>query len=908
MSKMNDGISEKIQEEIISLRDELSTEQKKPFDYDGKRGLIIAGAGSGKTRTLTYIILKYLMMGYPSSSIIAFTFTKKAGDELLTRIQLKAKKYNLDISNLYIGTIHGWCHKFLSKQTTHLNRYPLDELQFNSMVTRIYDHLNLDDVYNTKFPDGVTLFSKDIEIFYNENLEFNDIPKKVKPAIVSFIKFLESNKLLTFGSMIRDAIKILRDKGYPSDLKFVFVDEYQDVNPAQVELIKLLVHDDNFLRAVGDPRQCIYQWRGSDVSKIIDIQNDFPETEIFNLSDNYRSQPSIIKCANTIADNMGSIKFKAMKQIKPEIFIHCVDWLNEDNSLEEVPQVSSIIKIINKFIENGTNPSDIAILMRSTRRFGGIISDKLKGIGIPVNAPQLNRSQEFINSFLISLFELLLEMTSDFNPRNQQEEKEIEDKIKILLDDLLRWAPKCEKDKLIPFLNEWCDLLTENKNEAYNVRECLYDFLMKLNISVSDTDYELQTGLGIGTQIIRSIEEVHRRRLSINERKKARSILKEVVISLKRDSFDFGQSMPINPTIEGVTIATIHSAKGLQWPVIVIPYLWERNFPLYDKGHGSSFPELIAGRYRTTINDERRLFYVALTRAEDRVIIVSSNSDKSEKPSRFIDEIKPHIISENLNAKSQEKWKIIGKLKEKIPIRIGLSDVILFLDCPYQYALRRIVGIQPSVGDELGHGQSLHEIIQRRLQDDAPWSKVDIETNADEHVFMPLASLRRENISKKKISEQIYKLQELGILNLNVESEQSIAYCFEVGVVYGIIDGIQKIDDNTYKIFDWKSNIHTNLLPRYIKQLQFYSIALKSKGFKVDSAFLIDVGATVEKGELISKSIDLSDESLDCLMNTFNDVLSDLSASKKAHATPEILICSACDVRKICAYKIDGVS
>ena len=157
----------------------LSDEQRAAFADSGGRSSILAAAGSGKTRTLIHLLARDLCSGIPASCIVAFTFTEKAAEELLARIHVlrNQKMPAVDLSGIFIGTIHSWCLQYLYSQPDFYNITPVDELHFDALVGRLYDVLELEKIYKEPFPRAIEPFLTDIEVFYNEHLKLKEVPR-----------------------------------------------------------------------------------------------------------------------------------------------------------------------------------------------------------------------------------------------------------------------------------------------------------------------------------------------------------------------------------------------------------------------------------------------------------------------------------------------------------------------------------------------------------------------------------------------------------------------------------------------------------------------------------------------------------------------------------------------------------
>jgi len=856
------------------------------------------------------MIASDLVSGTKPSDIIAFTFTEKAADELLVRIHTLVKKNlpDLDLSNMYVGTIHGWCFQYLLEKPEFYNSTPLDELHTDVLISRLYDTLELEKSYGLSYPYGVTKFLSDLNLFYNEHLDFDDVPSKIKPSIVAFIEITKKNRLMTYGEMIRSTVYHLGQEGPISELKHLYIDEYQDVNPAQVELIKAMVQPATNISVVGDDMQCIYQWRGSDVGRIVNFPSEFKDASVHHLKSNYRSRPPIVELANAIANTVSvqdSRKAMAPKRIGDASQV--VGWVSVDDVTE---QAITIADIVTAYKKNGVPLNCISILLRSVYGSGRPIIDELIARGIDVECPILNRGGEFINDFLIPLFNWLRK--EPIPPKSHEDEQKIESEALAIWAAAQKWvgADISEEDFWLA-LEPWSEAIDQRKNEAYDIRNQLYRFLDACYIRIAPEDSNLMVGIGLASQIIRSVEEIHRRRLSGEARKTIRQTMSEAYFALIRNQETFGESMPINTNIDGVLITTIHQAKGLEWPIVIVPSLVERKFPIAHKGHGTSFDDSVALRYGTTVNDERRLFYVAITRARERLFLLDYSKNGHTKRSRFLDELALNtpIIQQDLSNIDPSIWRVASEDildKEKPPLRVGLSDLLLYLECPFQFGLRRVAGIQPSIGDELGFGKGLHEIIQRRSESAKSWSEKELKDEVTRHVILPYMSKEMEIKFQKIAFERVKKLDSLGVIDSNVETEVPIEVIFDHGILSGTIDYLRNNGDGTQTIIDWKSNIHEKYRPRYEKQLQVYTYAIMKTGSSVRDAQMIDVGASSETGKIVSVGVNLSPEALDELIKALNIAVTNIVKGDYP-ANPIASSCDCCDMYRICLVRANGI-
>ena len=884
----------------------LSIEQQKPFSNDKQNANILAAAGSGKTRTLVHLLAADLIADIPASEIVAFTFTEKAADELLARIHMIAKEYlpEKDLTGIYIGTIHSWCLQYLYSQADFYNFTPIDELHTDALVSRLYDVLGLEAAYNQSYPKGVEPFLADLEIFYNEHLSLSDVPQDIQSSINIFLTTLHANRLMTFGGMVRYAAEHLLSNGPLKNLKSLYVDEYQDVNPAQVALIKAMLPTNGKVTVVGDDLQCIYNWRGSDITRILNFDKEFDNASTYRLSTNYRSRPSIVQISNRIAEKV-SLRDpdKVMLEGRPDVSCESIHWYSLDS---DTSQANTVADIVESFVAQGVPWNKIAILLRSVVGSGQFFIDALNARNIPVYCPILSRGGQFINQFLLPILDWL--RSEHREPKNELEEAEFEQKAIDLWLNVSTWinAPNAEA-VFWESLNHWREAIERKQNDAYDIRGKFYDFLNRCEVHITIRDHNLTVGLGIASQIIRSVEEIHRRRIQGQKRRTPKGIISEVFFALIRNQQAFGESIPLEANVDGVIISTVHQAKGLEWPIVILPMLMSRRFPLSSKGHGTSFPDTIAQRYGTSLEDERRLFYVAVTRAKERLFLLDSANQRPRKRSVFLTDLQSlgAISISDLSSTNPLVWEIDEsdlKDPDPSPLRVGLSDLLLYIECPYQFGLRRIAGIQPSVGDELGFGKGLHELIQRRGEAKKQWTPQELSEQVKSYVHLPYMSEQGEAQSRQAIEKRLKSLEALGAFSAPVEQEVDVEVLFNGGVVHGIIDSLQLEPSGEILVRDWKSNIHDDFVPRYERQLQFYANALSLQGRVVSKADIVDVAASTKKGEIVMKEIDISNNTISTLMANLQQSIDNIVAGKFP-ATPSEASCKCCDMKRICGER-----
>jgi DNA helicase-2/ATP-dependent DNA helicase PcrA len=312
--------------------------------------------------------------------------------------------------------------------------------------------------------------------------------------------------------------------------------------------------------------------------------------------------------------------------------------------------------------------------------------------------------------------------------------------------------------------------------------------------------------------------------------------------------------------------------------------------------------------YGTTLKEEARLFYVGMTRARELLILLSSTGVGAKKSafeqsisSRGITAITPSGFSKEVELLTTTNWKS----SDETYLRIGISDLLMFLECPFEYGLRKRAGIQPAIGQELGFGQGLHEVLRRRLESMDDWAIEKFKETANELVWLPYMSESDEIRNREKIAEMALKIQQLGLLKAKQKTELDIDIVWSNALLQGTIDGVVEEVDGSVLIRDWKSNIHEEFIERYDKQLQLYAMALEDKNIDVSSAEYIDVGASSKQAKIVKKDVDISIDAKQELRGLVEVAISTI-ADGKFQPTPSAHSCGACDMSSICTYKKGG--
>ena len=661
-----------------SLLTGLNKEQQQAVQHTEGPLLILAGAGSGKTKVLTVRIAHLLAQGVNPYEILAITFTNKAAKEMKSRVESLVG----DVANrIWLSTFHSFCAKFL--------RFELDNfLGYNSNFT-IYDTsdsqavikaalkaLNLDDKY---YPVGAMIGA--ISDAKNKLLFASDFRKqardfyqqKVADVYEYYERELRKNNALDFDDLLLVAVKLLQsneavlDK-YSKRFRYVMIDEYQDTNHAQYLLAKLLASHWKNIAVVGDADQSIYAWRGADIQNILDFEKDYPNCTSIKLEQNYRSTKIILDAANAVIENNeGRPKknlwtdktegakiqhFTAQSEHEEAAFIgdtiakkhdiHGVPYgdmaiLYRTNAQSRVLEEALIKRALPYTMVGGTkfyDRKEIKDVLAYLRVLYNPFDDLslLRIINVPkrsIGATTVAKLQDYARANGTSLFMTLTQLHLVDTIKGKTKEK-LEEFGILIFTLVAEMADKTVLDILESILDRT-------------------GYLAQLEESTDPQDQARAENIGELLSVAKDFQDT-------NPTGTVEDFLEQVALVNDVDSFEQEESK--------VTLMTLHAAKGLEFPIVFLGGLEEGLFP-----HSRTLmnPE--------EIEEERRLAYVGITRAEKELYISNATTrtvfgrTSSYLPSRFIDEI-PEELVDGLRAKR----KVPDDIKRHVPQHMSVTS------------------------------------------------------------------------------------------------------------------------------------------------------------------------------------------------------------------------------------------
>lgn len=572
----------------IKYFEELNEEQLKALASIEGQYLVIAGAGSGKTRTIVYRTAFMIEKGIAEENILMLTFTKKAALEMKERLENILGKRETEVS---ISTFHSLCAELLTK---YKNIFGIDKLNIidesrnRAVISLLIREYSLKKKNKGNFLSEkrvVEIFEaarsrkKDMSEFLSEN-EKNYL-EDLEFLKIKYRRFKKEFQMYDFEDLIEKVLKKLKaDKTFLGLLKekykYVIVDEYQDTNSIQRELLKILIGTSGNIMAVGDDYQSIYGFRGADFENILRFGKDFPASQMIKLEKNYRSSDEIIDYTNKISENF---LLKYNKRVKgtrrrgenP----HIVSFLNEEK------QGEFICRKIEELKEKGISYGEVAILYRNK-----YIVHKLRKIMKEKNIPfNLQEEREISFGSPLDIYLKILEVWND-------------------KEDILKWE---ELVKILPRSYSYSVLNIMKRKDMENK---VLDKIIKISDRISE--YSLIEILNkceklmfeiIKEKTIFSIEEVERFQKIKNSIKKNGNL--EIYIKELKNILESEGKITKNK----VSLLSVHASKGLEWEAVFIPTLLEGVFP-------SNIGE------DKNLEEEKRLFYVACSRGKNYLYLL----------------------------------------------------------------------------------------------------------------------------------------------------------------------------------------------------------------------------------------------------------------------------------------------
>ena len=633
----------------------LNKEQQEAVKHMEGPLLILAGAGSGKTTMMTHRIAYMLEKGVSPYNILAVTFTNKAAGEMKDRIE----SLTGGTRGMWVMTFHAMCVRILRNHGEVLgfkNGFSIyDESDKKALLKRIVKDLTIDEkIYPVSYLGSVISSCKEAEEDPNDYIENNSMNFKAETVAKVYARYMEDlqqNNAMDFDDLLWNAVKLFEASSevlsyYQERFKYIMVDEYQDTNYLQYKLIHALAEKSHNLCVVGDDDQCIYQWRGADIRNILDFEKDFPETKVVKLEQNYRSDANILDLANSVIANNRNRKAKELWTDRNEG--SKITYRRLEDEQREAWYVGGEIQRLHD--EEGIPFNDMAILYRKNaqsrpfeekfsfrgipyRVLGGtrfydrkeikdvmsymhlvenpsddvamarIINEPKRGLG----PKSLGGIVSYAKAYKLSIFEALKEQEV-LGSLSRKSRAAVEDLV-TMLDELGAEQDNMELSDIYDNLIRRSGYLTALEAENTVEADARIENILELRSVIAEFE-EKAAGSVLTDEEDEFREERDRLRedgFDVKEPTLLQSFLERIALLSDIDNRDESE--------DAVVMMTLHSSKGLEFPVVFMPGMENGLFP------GSASMD-----DPSKMEEERRLCYVGITRAMRKLYLTGAQT------------------------------------------------------------------------------------------------------------------------------------------------------------------------------------------------------------------------------------------------------------------------------------------
>jgi DNA helicase-2/ATP-dependent DNA helicase PcrA len=891
---------------------------------------LIACAGSGKTEVVARRVVTLLTPGEKHSvlprNIVAFTFTEKAAAELKERIHNRCREVLGDVTGLaemYVGTIHGYCLELLKSEVPKYLKFEvLNEVQQILFIDRyssksgLTTSTDLAGKFLRRYIDTGN-YGNALSILREAAIDEKALKQcSVKVGMQEYRALLESRSYLDYSAILDDAVNVLRSEKdvrlrLSERVKHVIVDEYQDVNPIQEAVVQALHDLGADLCVVGDDDQVLYQWRGSEVQNILTFEDRYVPVKQVRLEENFRSSEGIVQTARAFIEQNAD---RLPKQMKPagaqdyeagDIVAYSFDT-PDDEARYIAETCKSLHGVAIKEQDGkmrGIAWSDMAILLRSVAKNGAPITRALDAAGIPY---------------------LVIGMNELFGTAEARAARDLFYFMAGRLDEsatLAAWetaqtgATRADLKRAIATASKSREEMGtgEERYSVYSPQRVFLDFLENAAIREEKVPGSSGRGeivfynLGKFSQVISDFEAIHFLSAPQDKYETFANFLQYKA----EGSYPEGWQANHYANPNAVRIMTVHQAKGMQWPVVFVPALLRNRFPSKKQG-GRNVWHLIPkaaiygqARYEGSLEDERRLFYVAMTRAQKFLHMtwapVLGNQLYQARSIFWDDVLTSKYVKRCVQDYSTRKRLASAPMTGIANVTLTFSDIKYFFECPYQFKLRILYGFNAPIDEALGYGKSLHNAladVHARIIRGEQVDASDVPALVNTHLHAPYAyKALREQLEKAATEVLIDYISDNNKDFQNIEfSEKLIEVNMGDGVsVVGRIDLVRRKDTDETSIVDIKSTKRAQ--PEDVTEIQLHIYALGYQELTGRSADYVEI-YNLDERKRKPRSVD-------------EDFLEDVKIKVKGAAealrndlfnpVPSPKKCAGCDYRRMCS-------
>ena len=913
---------------------ELTRDQQRAIEGRRTNLQLIACAGSGKTEVVARRVANLLdsrtSPKLAPAEIVAFTFTNKAAAELKHRIQQRVSELPnppLGMADLYVGTIHGYCAKLLQDHVPEYLKFEmLNEMQQQLFLQRYSQASGLTETTTLRnralhrYGRDVKLYLNALNVLREDMVDFDALEEcTIMGGLDKYEMLLHERGYFDYSAILKTAVEQIEvgdqmANHLQKQIKYVIVDEYQDVNPIQEDLVVSLHNLGAKICIVGDDDQTIYQWRGSDVENIISFEERYPHVKSVRLQDNFRSSKGVVATARDfIAQNEGRLSKKMQPASEQQYEPGDVTALEFDSPEEEADWIAEQCHEMRGLAfdegdtRRGLSWSDMAVLVRARKSMAPIVG-AFRAARIPYvvsgNAGLFDTTEA---QAARALFHFIADthVTSQDLDEQSPELKELRNWWKTAVHDISSRT----LSRGLRYAEHTRDRLQAEQAQGITLQGVFLDFLERAGIredKMGDGGDVVMFNLGKFSQLISDYE-------SINHRSPRKDLFEGFVKFLyfqAEGAYAEGKDdSPFAPP-DAVQISTVHQAKGREWATVFIPALQRNRFP--SAARPASIWQLIpkeaiadGDRYDGLPEDERRLFYVAMTRSKKFLHFTwAPQAAKGwySRPSDFWDEIRGSRYVSRTSPDYSARPRLKPQPKLGIEnIALSFSELKYFFQCPYEFKIRVLYGFNGPIAAPLGYGKGLHDAladVHKRAMDGDFASADEAADLVGTHLRLPYAgdelNQRLRTAAERTITKYIRdNADELANI---VFTEKDVEIALDGGVtVSGRIDLVRRLDTNEVSIVDLKSTSRAQAEEVTEKQLNTYVLGYEQlTGERADWVEIHDL----DKGKRRPRPVE---DSLVEEVRQDAHRAADALRKQRFPAKPSARKCGRCDFQMICS-------
>ena len=854
----------------------LTVSQQNAVNTVGQNLQMVACAGSGKTTTMVSRILNLLKQpDIKPENIVAVTYSEKAAASLKQKIYKEYEKSNSSLEGLadmYIGTIHGYCFYLLQNYSDDFKNYEvLQDVQTRLFMKRFRKDIGIYDVQynpkkgspyplarqgmaNNKLQEAISAYKTFLDIAREYGVE--KLSATLQGHIEKYESVLASKSKFDFTSIIVRTLTLLEQGNFDayitSTVKHLIVDEYQDVNDAQERILNYFYNKGVLLCVVGDDDQTIYHWRGSNLTYIRDFQARYQNVKREDLDINFRSSCGITDIARQVIQNNHYRLAKEMNSNNTQMYAQGdIITYDFDDRKSEIDFIVSKIKQLTgaQYTKDnktyGLDYDDMVILVSSVKKIPELIQTlKNNDIDFIVEGTQKLFEANEIQA-VCETFDLIFKIAETYD-RNTFSRADIE------IDDELvqKWAhySPLNVTAIKNVLLNFAMFFHETDAYEYTIQQNLKNLFADLQLIAHTKDEKALYNWGKFTEIINDFEKIY---LDMEPIYKLRAFQ-----TFLRDDAPFiypeGWLSPSFKTIRSLRIMTYHQSKGLEFPVVFLPFLTQNSiFPLKNPGGTSAWgifnDASIERAYKNDDESYRRLFYVGITRSE-KYLFMTRSPQPYGNGKMYRKAAQPYVEAKNsayasqglaldrIYPQSQDK-----KFSTDEVITLNFSLLKDLFDCPFKFEMLNVFGFHSPLNIRMGYGRSIHNMldyVHKHYKNIPVFSDRVIQGIVDRYLYLPYGSPVLVNAMKGKAFQHLrsYIVNNQANFQNILFSEKTIDYSInEYLFIDGRIDLIRDSLNDTITIVDFKSSSEVLSREQIKNQLMVYVLGYENlTGDKVD--------------------------------------------------------------------------